>query len=717
MDDILYYVESPDGQVLGPMSMMHIMEGIAEGAILESALVCEVGAQEWTPLADLAFTRDGADAPEEPAEVIEHFIREQPIFDALPATEGPPRSSMPFAPAPESALPRVSEPPSRPAPPERELVSFVEETGAGTHEEPGFDLPVEDPFESEASSPAAEWSSATEEELVPTARSGGRPRWVLPVAAALAVPVIGVAFWAVAGKFAKPDRTEPEVAVESPASAMQEAKDLLDAGKSKEALAAYQRIADEEPENASAHRGAGQAALLAGNAELAVEHLEKACELRDDRPVWLTDLAEALHASGRVESAIQKLGAYLEDHPEDLAWQQIRLEWMLAGGRDAEAERTYEALARANPEGAFEQYLAGLAVGNEARAEKYLRRSIELDSSNADAHVALARSLALHGETPEAIASLQRAFEVRPGTPEEQAFLASLEKARNEAKTPEPAKKAEPPSAKPEPVVAKASPSKPADAPKSKPGVPAPAPAAKAESLADRLDGVRAALAEERFADAKDTLSRARTELGSSAELQRNVALWEGIVAFEEERFADALRTFESLDAEASYRAGGWGTGSVSNWIARVHFATGDVRKAVAALDAVGPTDPDEYAVARLWEGVALASLGMGDLASRTWERIPADVGTRVGGPGKAAVKSAELLVGAISEKDYRTAVKPVKGFENDMHFFLAYAARRKDDTETARQHLADAVQASAGREFPYHVARAEMSGEGKLSH
>jgi tetratricopeptide (TPR) repeat protein len=723
MDDILYYVESPEGEILGPMSMMHVMEGIAEGAILETALVCEVGAQEWVPLSDLAFSREDAGVPSgavpaepevEEVEVVEHFIREQPMLDAL-SDAGPPRSS-PFPTASEPARPRAefidarSEPPARPQPelPVRrqpEPAAFEE-----PHEEPGFDLPAEDPFESETTSHAGagEWSTESEEELVPAAREGGRPRWILPVAAAAAVPLIGVVFWAVAGHFAKPDRaTEPTMAADAPGSAMQAAKDLLDAGRAKEALAAYQRIAGEEPENASAHRGAGQAALLAGDAELAVEHLEKACELRDDRPVWLTDLAEALHASGRAESAIQKLAAYLEDHPEDLAWQQIRLEWMLAGGRDADAERVYEALAGANPDGAFEQYLAGLAARDEGRAEKYLRRSIELDSSNADAHVALARALAVHGETAGAIASLERAFEVRPGTPEEQAFLASLQKARAEAT----AKPKEPE------VVAKATPpAKPAESAKPKASAPAKPAPATSETLSDRLANVRAALAEERFADAKDALARARNELGGSAEVQRNVALWEGIVAFEEERFPDALRAFESLDADASYRAGGWGTGSVANWIARVHFATGDVRKAVAALDAVGPTDPDEYAVARLWEGIALASLGMGDLASRTWERIPEDVGARVAGPGKAAVKSAELLVGAISEKDYRTAVQPVRDFQNDMHFFLALAARRKDDAEAARQHFAEAIESSAGREFPYHVARAEMSGEGKLA-
>ena len=127
------------------------------------------------------------------------------------------------------------------------------------------------------------------------------------------------------------------------------------------------------------------------------------------------------------------------------------------------------------------------------------------------------------------------------------------------------------------------------------------------------------------------------------------------------------------------------------------------------------PPNPNEYAIARLWEGIALAKLGMGDLAARTWERIPQDVGSRVGEPGAAAVKSAELLTGAISEKDYRTAVQPLDGFENDMHFVLAYAAHRKQDERAAKQHLTRAVDTSAGREFPYYVASAAVAGEGIL--
>ncbi|MGQ0720341.1 MAG: hypothetical protein ACT4PE_02065, partial [Candidatus Eiseniibacteriota bacterium] len=180
MDDILYYVESPDGQVLGPMSMMHIMEGIAEGAILESALVCEVGAPEWIPLSDLAFAREDGSAPQEPEEVIEHFIRDQPILDALSEAEEQPPSTMPIAPAPEPALSRAERfdlrpeppaPPSRPVPQEPRFVQAFEETREPAHEERGFDLPAEDPFESEAPSRAGEWSSEAEEDLVPAGQS------------------------------------------------------------------------------------------------------------------------------------------------------------------------------------------------------------------------------------------------------------------------------------------------------------------------------------------------------------------------------------------------------------------------------------------------------------------------------------------------------------------------------------------------------------------
>jgi hypothetical protein len=116
--------------------------------------------------------------------------------------------------------------------------------------------------------------------------------------------------------------------------------------------------------------------------------------------------------------------------------------------------------------------------------------------------------------------------------------------------------------------------------------------------------------------------------------------------------------------------------------------------------------------MAQLWEGVALSALGMQDLAQRTWSRVKDDVQGDVGASGRAAVRSAEFLTGALAEKDYQTAVAPVPDFANDMHFFLGWAVRATD-ADAARNHFKDALDASRGREFPWPLAQAEMSGTG----
>jgi tetratricopeptide (TPR) repeat protein len=239
-----------------------------------------------------------------------------------------------------------------------------------------------------------------------------------------------------------------------------------------------------------------------------------------------------------------------------------------------------------------------------------------------------------------------------------------------------------------------------------------PAPPPAGPSLAERISGIREALDGEDFVGARNRLERARTETRGNDEAQRNLGLWEGIIAYEEGLFDDAAAAFERLDPQASYAASGWGQGAVPNWIARTRFAQGDVRGAVAVLDQVGRADPDQYAAARLWEGVALSTLGMTDLAQRTWSRLAMDVGGSVSGEGRASVKTAEFLSGTISEKDYRGAVAPVPAFENDMHWFLAWT-QSSTSPDLARAHWMKSMETSQGREFPYHLSQAEIAGEG----
>ncbi len=79
-------------------------------------------------------------------------------------------------------------------------------------------------------------------------------------------------------------------------------------------------------------------------------------------------------------------------------------------------------------------------------------------------------------------------------------------------------------------------------------------------------------------------------------------------------------------------------------------------------------------------------------------------------------MQTAQFLTGAISEKDYRGAVSPVATYQNDMHWFLAWAARKSDDPELARTHWQKAMEESQGREFPFHLAQSEVAGEGILT-
>ena len=103
----------------------------------------------------------------------------------------------------------------------------------------------------------------------------------------------------------------------------------------------------------------------------------------------------------------------------------------------------------------------------------------------------------------------------------------------------------------------------------------------------------------------------------------------------------------------------------------------------------------------------------MDDLAKRTWERVTTDVGTRVTSSGRPAVKTAEFLTGAISEKQYRTALAQDDEWANDMEYFLGYSARRANNPEAARDHFQQALRESRGKEFPYHLAEAEIAGVG----
>lgn len=842
MDETLYYVESPDGQVLGPMSMMHILEGVAAGAVLEDARICEVGQSDWIELADIAYSREierpnaaleaprlddavvrgnrPADAPPPPQELPDPSMRELVVDDsgsegdpvwaaeiegALAALESEALGHGAPAEMPESIdrtdfpEPEMTElpdtwaatghapapaPPAYSAPPPPELEPAHEDPAPiGALAEEAFEASEETVVVHEA--PAAHESrTAHESEASPEfalrmeqaeverdaapERETRRIPIPVPALVAIGLAILGGAYVVGSGMFKKQTASAPGAAPDSavvasaPGDPAQAAWNELSAGRAAKAVPLFEALVEAQPDDARAHHGLGVAALETRKLDLAAVHLEKAAELADgDARIHLDlgrvrlaqgraelavqeaeraraldaaengallllgrahaaakrpddavkalaafveaspknvearkDLAEALAAAGRVAPAVDEIGTYLEAHPEDRDMQLARLDWMLAIGRGVAAAQLYPDAAK---DDAFAQYLAGAARTGTEEGVACLRRATELDPKHRDAWVRLANAQAAIGRTKDAAGSMQRAFALAPATTTEKRLADKW----NAAPAREPAvASAKPAASTPSPVTASATPA---------PAIPDPAPAPKAApvvTLNDRVDDIRRALTRADFAGARRTSEAGRAEL-SGGDVTRNLDLWNAIIDFEEGRLAEAQTGFESLDADASYL--GFGKGAVNNWLGRVLLARGQARAAIGAFDQVPAEDPNEYAAAQLWQGVAMSALGMQDLASRTWARIRDDVGGRVGASGKAALRSADFLSGAIAEKDYRTALSSSAEFENDMHFFLGWATRT--DTETARAHYRDAVQASRGREFPYHIAEAAMAG------
>ncbi|HET9886905.1 MAG TPA: tetratricopeptide repeat protein, partial [bacterium] len=681
MEDRLYYVEGPDGDVLGPMPMIQILEGIAAEAILDSARICEVGHQEWIDLSDVISTREeelgygeveaeqgvpietelvdselsetqlheiqqsvlqemdrdgrGAGMPldstaysEEPV-IINPDAYFSPMSMPPAAEEEAPPNEAPSSTGPQYSEPHTYSPSQLHSDPHAYADSDAQRYSVDSPLDAEEEIEVDwqatlKPLKSDVppapgrpSTVLSERDFATSEELesmsrvaaqnvaddqapkdewledfrleMQEAKSWDEPEpplvapppkrlhWMVPVVTVFGVVAMLVVYFLMAKS--KHDRSAQSLTIGGqPAASAEkraEAKKLHDSARLK---------------------------LDQGDHEGAIPLLTKAVDLDPRLGEAHKDLAHALVATGREGPAIEEMKKYLMEAPDDLRSQRERLDWMLKTGKQAEAGMIYGELANKRQDSSPLQTMAGLAKGNSEDAIVFLRRAVELDPSDVEAWTALSSAYYSLGHFPEAVKSFESAFALRQPTEAELQFYA---KAKKEAK-PEDAE---------EPV----------------------APARTAD-FANTIKRIRSALEQESYDAARREVAAAQKKYVKDAEATRNVKLWNGIIEFEDGQFEKAIDVFEKLDQNASYEASGWGRGSSANWLARARLASGDLRGAVQAFDLVKDADPDETAIARLWEGVALQKLGMGDVAKRTWKESPQEVGRHVQGSGRGAV-------------------------------------------------------------------------------
>lgn len=201
------------------------------------------------------------------------------------------------------------------------------------------------------------------------------------------------------------------------------AGDFRKGGFLQRAIAAYEELLSQRPEDVEALRALVRLHADARDHDRAIELAKKLArvERRDSRPEearLLVERAEAAHAEGRTEDARKALKRALRRAPESAR------AWLLLGTLETELGRSKGALAawqrvpelesRGGPE-IYSRIESGFAaLGKPLQFEEYLHARLEKHPEDGPARLALAGALAARGETTAALTEARRVVERDP---------------------------------------------------------------------------------------------------------------------------------------------------------------------------------------------------------------------------------------------------------------------------------------------------------------
>jgi len=158
----------------------------------------------------------------------------------------------------------------------------------------------------------------------------------------------------------------------------------LEMGKRQEAVAAFRRALDCNPNHAETNNNLGSLLLDAGETTQAIEHLERALANRQNYAIGYSSLGNALFAAGRRQEA---LSAYRRAYELDSQQPDISMNYALAllkEGQFSEALKILEPFVQQYPRIMRGWLLYGLALerlGDPQRASAALQRARMLDPS------------------------------------------------------------------------------------------------------------------------------------------------------------------------------------------------------------------------------------------------------------------------------------------------------------------------------------------------
>jgi tetratricopeptide (TPR) repeat protein len=206
---------------------------------------------------------------------------------------------------------------------------------------------------------------------------------------------------------------------------------LLELGNEEDSEASYRRALDLDPDLAAAHEGLGRLAYDRGEPAAALASWQRALELQPRATSLHHRLGLAYRALGDREAARRHFEAnrgdrvrlpdpILRELSELVTSTQVDFKAGVQAMRHGNAELALERFERAleavpdDPLVPYNLALAHLRLGDETEAERWLRRSLELDAGFRNGHYNLASLLAASGRLAEAEEHFRRAHEIDP---------------------------------------------------------------------------------------------------------------------------------------------------------------------------------------------------------------------------------------------------------------------------------------------------------------
>jgi tetratricopeptide (TPR) repeat protein len=151
-------------------------------------------------------------------------------------------------------------------------------------------------------------------------------------------------------------------------------------------LGLVRKLAGDYPDLANAHFAISQAALAAGDEQLALQEIRRASGLRPDWAIAAVFEAQILQKKSPQEAAL-RLGRYLDKYPGQNEVRTSYARLLVGEKRYAEARKQFEILLAANPDNTEVIYAVGLLayqLKDYSTAQASMKRLLELGYRDAD---------------------------------------------------------------------------------------------------------------------------------------------------------------------------------------------------------------------------------------------------------------------------------------------------------------------------------------------